>query len=589
MIRPGLYIFIIVILLFSRSCSAQKNQCNYMVWSDEFEYEGAPDPAKWGYDIGGSGWGNNELQTYTNSRNNSYVQNGKLFIHAKKVNNQWTSARLVTKGKGDFLYGRIEISAKLPSGKGTWPAIWMLPTNWEYGNWPNSGEIDIMEHVGYEQNLIHGTVHTGAYNHTLGTQKGGSKYISTASSEFHTYAIEWYEEEILFFIDNTKYFTFKNENKTTQEWPFNKVEHLLLNIAIGGDWGGAQGIDQNLEEAVMEVEYVRVYNNAPAKPIIEGPSLVSSNTAETYNISIVDDYYYHWIVPNDASIIEGQGTGSLSVLFGETSGELQVELQSDCDTISSDLFEINVSTNSQTFSIPNFDAHGNLLWEIETTDNNLLSFEKENDNEVKVVFDVQSPLNNPSIIYHFNSPIDFSSFNRMVFNLKTNREVAPSNLRIDLVDESNNIDFLNLFAIGQINADGDSNLYAHNFNPDSENCDLRKIAHIRILFNYSGYGEKGSGAFVFSPIEMKNYKSSLNENMLSPIKIWPNPVEDVLYIKNEQFSFLKIFNSKGLLIATSTLECQVESTLNFSEFNSGNYFLLFNNETYSKAFKIMKK
>src|SRR5688572_27819291 len=141
-------------------------------WADEFEYTGKPDASKWGYDIGGGGWGNNELQYYTDNIKNAAVAKGLLMITAIREpagGREYSSARLVSKNKGDFLYGRIEVKAKLPTGKGTWPAIWMLPTDWEYGGWPSSGEIDIMEHVGFDQDRVHITVHTEAYNHSIGT------------------------------------------------------------------------------------------------------------------------------------------------------------------------------------------------------------------------------------------------------------------------------------------------------------------------------------------------------------------------------------------------------------------------------------
>jgi beta-glucanase (GH16 family) len=230
-----------------------------LVWSDEFETDGAPDSEKWGYDTGGHGWGNNELQFYTAARNNSYVEDGKLMIKALKPNNTWTSARLVTKEKGDWLHGRFEIRAKLPEGVGTWPAIWMLPTDWEYGGWPDSGEIDIMEHVGYDFGKVHGTVHTEAYNHSIGTQVGKAIDVKNVSTEFHVYSIDWTENEIIWYIDGEEYFRFDNQNKTYKEWPFDKRFHLIMNIAIGGNWGGAQGVDPNLKEATMEVDYVRVY------------------------------------------------------------------------------------------------------------------------------------------------------------------------------------------------------------------------------------------------------------------------------------------------------------------------------------------
>lgn len=243
---------------------------NYLVWSDEFDYEGAPDTEKWSYDIGGNGWGNNELQYYSRSQNNSFVEDGKLVIKALKSNEKWTSARIVTKEKGDWLYGRVEVKAKLPSGKGTWPAIWMLPTVWEYGGWPSSGEIDIMEHVGYDMGNIVGTIHTEAYNHSIGTQKGKTIAVENVDTEFHVYAIDWTEEEIIWYIDSVEYYREKNPTQTYKEWPFDKQFHLILNIAIGGNWGGAQGVDPDLNEATMEVDYVRLYQTKPPKPVIDG-------------------------------------------------------------------------------------------------------------------------------------------------------------------------------------------------------------------------------------------------------------------------------------------------------------------------------
>lgn len=231
-------------------------------WQDEFDYTGAPDPAKWGYDIGGSGWGNNELQYYTNSTKNASVDNGKLTISLLRESmgsKDYTSARLISKGKGDFLYGKIEIMAKLPTGKGTWPAIWMLPTDWEYGNWPKSGEIDIMEHVGYDQNKVHITTHTEAYYFKINTQKSATKMVPTASTAFHKYGLEWIPTGIKGFIDDEQIFFFPNEGGSYTVWPFDKRFHLLLNIAFGGDWGGAQGIDNSQLPQKMEIDYVRVY------------------------------------------------------------------------------------------------------------------------------------------------------------------------------------------------------------------------------------------------------------------------------------------------------------------------------------------
>ncbi len=236
-----------------------------LVWSDEFGYEGLPDSSNWSYDVGGHGWGNAELQYYTGSRvDNAWVDDGRLFIQAKKESwdqNQYTSARLVTRNKGDWTYGRFEIRARLPSGRGTWPAIWMLPTDWSYGNggWPDNGEIDIMEYVGYNPGVVHASTHTHAHNWPKGNQKTATLNVPDAEAVFHVYALEWHADLIEVFVDSTKYFSFENQGAGWQAWPFDKDFHLLLNIAVGGNWGGAQGVDDSIFPQRMEVDYVRVY------------------------------------------------------------------------------------------------------------------------------------------------------------------------------------------------------------------------------------------------------------------------------------------------------------------------------------------
>jgi beta-glucanase (GH16 family) len=251
---------------FSLCMKAQKDDNSpkaKLVWSDEFNYTGLPDSSKWGYDVGGSGWGNNEKQYYTEKRlENAAVKNGILRITAIKESFEgmnYTSARLITKNKGDWKYGRFEIRAKLPKGRGVWPAIWMLSTDWKYGGWPESGEIDIMENVGYLPDSVFGTVHTKAYNHVIGTQKGTKTYRTDLADAFHVYTLEWSENLIKIFIDKEQYFTFKNEKKTFNEWPFDQPFHLLMNIAVGGNWGGKMGIDDSIFPQSMEVDWVRVY------------------------------------------------------------------------------------------------------------------------------------------------------------------------------------------------------------------------------------------------------------------------------------------------------------------------------------------
>lgn len=236
-----------------------------LVWSDEFDYTGLPDAAKWSYDTDGNatGWGNNESQYYTSGRlENAEVKDGFLNITARKeeyAGFSYTSARLRTSGKGDWLYGRVEVRAKLPDGRGMWPAIWMLPTDWAYGGWPASGEIDIMENVGYDPYKIVASAHTESYNHTIGTQKSATRTVQSCYTDFHIYELQWDSNEYRIYVDKMLLFTFKNEGTGYKVWPFDKRFHLLLNVAVGGNWGGQQGIDDSIFPRTMVIDYVRVY------------------------------------------------------------------------------------------------------------------------------------------------------------------------------------------------------------------------------------------------------------------------------------------------------------------------------------------
>ena len=241
-----------------------------IVWQDEFDKDSL-DLTKWSREIGGHGWGNNELQFYTDSDSNSYVENGNLILKAQVVPQgigsskglrYYSSARLRTYGKGDWKYGRIEVKAKVASGQGIWPAIWMLPTDWLFGGWPSSGEIDIMEHVGYDLGVVHGSVHTEAYNHKINTQRSSARKIANVDTEFHVYSIIWDKDKISFFIDDVQYFLFENDQQGNYKtWPFDQRFHLLINIAVGGDWPGNPDNSTNFPRKML-VDYVRVYEKS---------------------------------------------------------------------------------------------------------------------------------------------------------------------------------------------------------------------------------------------------------------------------------------------------------------------------------------
>ncbi len=262
-----IYSILILGLTLSFSCFAQKQPKAKLIWSEEFKKDGLPNPDSWSYDVGDHGWGNNELQYYSiEDAKNARVEKGILIIeaHADATRPKgYTSARLVTKGKAAWQYGYIEVKAKLPEGVGTWPAIWMLPEENRHGGWPKNGEIDIMEHVGFDPGKVHGTVHTEAFNHGIGTQKGAQLMVPDFNNAFHIYAIDWTAEKIDFYIDGQKYFTFENTGKDYKEWPFDQPFHLILNIAVGGNWGGQKGVDPGIWPQRMEVDYVRVYDKKP--------------------------------------------------------------------------------------------------------------------------------------------------------------------------------------------------------------------------------------------------------------------------------------------------------------------------------------
>ncbi len=229
---------------------------NNLVWSDEFDVSGAPDPKKWGFDLGtgSNGWGNSELQYYTSRSQNVIVQGGVLKIKAVKESfsgSSYTSARLLTKDLFAFKYGKVEVRAKLPEGKGTWPAIWMLGSNISTAGWPACGEIDIMEHKGNEPNKIHATLHYPG--RSGGNADGSSRMITNASTEFHVYKLEWSATSIDIYVDNQMVHSVANNSKI----PFNHDFFIILNVAMGGTFGGA--VDPGFTNATMEIDYVRVY------------------------------------------------------------------------------------------------------------------------------------------------------------------------------------------------------------------------------------------------------------------------------------------------------------------------------------------
>jgi beta-glucanase (GH16 family) len=260
------YLYLLILLVLFSYCKPEEE---ILLWSDEFTENDFPNEDKWRITEGNGcpdlcGFGNNEKQFYTNSEENLRVEDGKLIITALEDDIKgFTSAKLTTKETADWKYGYVEVRAKLPQGKGSWPAIWMLPTVEGNMEWPRDGEIDIMEHVGYNQGTVYGTIHTERYNHTKGTEKSDSIKIKDAHEVFHTYAIHWTDQKIEWLVDDIPYHAVYKNGDGKAGWPFDEEFHLIVNLAVGGNWGGKYGIDQESFPQEFVIDYVRIYSQKP--------------------------------------------------------------------------------------------------------------------------------------------------------------------------------------------------------------------------------------------------------------------------------------------------------------------------------------
>ena len=311
-------------------------QCPNIVWEDDFSGN-TLDLTKWNYQIGDGcaegicGWGNNELQSYQEANVN--VSNGTLKITAQKQRirgSKYTSGRINSKAKADFTYGRFEASIKLPYGDGLWPAFWMLSTDEPYGGWPQSGEIDIMEFVASQPDRTLGYMHYG--DPYPNNQSQGSTYTlpnDNFPDAFHEFAIEWEPGIIRWFVDDILFSVKTSSDVSPFAWPFDHDFHFLLNVAVGGNLGGT--VNESMLPATMEVDYVRVYDGY--KPYLGGSTTVANLAqGETYTIgNLANGSNVSWTVPLGASVVSGQGTGTIVVDFGDTSGNISAIVNDGCE------------------------------------------------------------------------------------------------------------------------------------------------------------------------------------------------------------------------------------------------------------------
>jgi beta-glucanase (GH16 family) len=234
-----------------------------LVFADEFTTEGPPDPTKWDHELGRIR--NGELQHYTRELRNARVENGLLVVEAHRENvagATFTAASVITKGKAAFTTARVEVRARLPRGRGVWPAIWLLGTNMDTVGWPRCGEIDVMEFVGFEPGVVHCNVHSHTYNHMHGNGRGTRLPLPSASDAFHVYGVQWDRQCMVFTLDGAPTFTVGNDGTGVDSWPFDQPFYLLLNFAVGGSWGGQQGVDETVFPQRLEIDWVRVWSRA---------------------------------------------------------------------------------------------------------------------------------------------------------------------------------------------------------------------------------------------------------------------------------------------------------------------------------------
>jgi beta-glucanase (GH16 family) len=495
MIKKSGFIFL---LIYFASSQLLFSQCPVLVWSDEFNGTGLPNPEYWAFDLGQSGWGNQEIQNYTNNTANVRQEDGKLIIDAFKTGTTWTSARIKTQNKISFTYGKIVFRAKLPTGVGTWPALWMLGDNFSTVGWPACGEIDIMEHVGRNQNTIIAAIHnSSSFGNTVNK---GSTTVNTASTEFHEYAISWNKDRIIFYVDDVPYYTYNPINKTNATWPFDLPHFIIMNLAMGGTLGGS--VDPNLTAARMEIDYVRVYEERE-EPKIEGKNFLFKNqtgvkyTAPDYGLGII----YTWTVPDGASIVSGQGTKEIIVDWGENEGTISLTITGDTGCTSnttSKFISTIVNPTGFKFTIEDFSDNSLIGW---SKNNNGINYQVAN-NELSVSYNTNALSH---IQYTFSKAVNLSDFGLLKIPITVPGTTTLPKLLLTLRDTEGNETISTNFDIPITKNNGIEYTYSFNFDglwqQNNPSVDPTSIQSVRI------YMLSGQATYKVQNIIMYNSKT----------------------------------------------------------------------------------
>lgn len=552
-------IITILFLAFSMLLNLQaQSECKVLVWSDEFEKAGAPDPQNWTYDIGigEGGWGNREIQSYTKNAENVRVENGRLVINAIKNNaGQWSSARVKSQGRQSFEFGTIEFRAKLPAGSGTWPALWLLGENITQVGWPSCGEIDVMEHVGKTPGKIHGSLHSPS---SFGnTQNTATTTVSDFDTEFHVYSVDWTPESITFRVDGIAYYTYAPNPKNSDNWPFEGPFFLIMNIAMGGNFGsdpqyetGGQrnGVDPDLEFAEMLVDYVRVYQGLTEAPPIAGDTLIEPFASGVEYSVPVSGGTFNWSVPDDATLVTGQGTNTITVNWGETPGTIGVEIGGDCGTFTSSVFvKQKITPIGPSLILDDFEDGDRSRWEAFPGQGNGFELLEEN-GELRIIYNVSEPGQNPYLRFDIGQPVDLTSLSRMEITARTNNTSGTVNMRADLFDASGiETNASPVFRLEPVVDNGMHHTYSYNFMGEWGSsfpnagafADSTAVQGFKLYINYGFFGSAGTDTVWLDLVEMVNPLTSTffhkwEEGQL--IKVFPNPASDRVFINTEDLS-----------------------------------------------------
>ena len=570
------------------------SQCPKLIWSDEFDGN-TLNTSNWSYQLGDGcsinlcGWGNNELQWY--KEENVQVANGLMTISAKREdfnNKTYTSARIRSINKVDVKYGRIESRMKLPKGQGIWPAFWMMPTANVYGDWPFSGELDIMEYLGHETNMIHGTLHFGqAWPNNRSTSSSFIKQGDGFHNDFHTYALEWTENNIKWFIDGYLYAEKGPQDLGGQPWPFDQKFHFIYNMAVGGGWPGNPNASTVFPQN-FQIDYVRLYDMSGAS-YLKGPQKVATSASNIlYTVAkLRNGSTIKWQIPSGASI-SSEGNDFIRVNFGVNSGILKAIVTSECsvDTLSLDVYVEEVLT--PTLVLEDFDTQGLIARTFHTgsfSDNTPNPAKNQvNQSELCGKYVRSSSAQYDVLTYTTNAIKDASKFTtsaeKLTIDIYTNAPIGTSLL---IQFENGSTALSSNYPTGRHSRyeirttkqnEWETLVVPYLDKPDGS-VPASSVNQIIILFasnTFTGHN------FYFDNFKVlgKALTGSHGQLLEKEVKIFPVPTTGELNIRledNEKIRECIIFDNKGAMVFKELVSDKQETTLDVKNLPTGSYAL----------------